>query len=131
MADLNQAFDRYLGQGKVGDVKTCWPELEEVTAWIVQSGGVAVIAHPLKYRFTGAKLRRLLSAFSAAGGEAMEVFSGRQTRDQTTHLRKLAGDFEFEVSIGSDFHQDAPYGPRLGAESSPFEHSRGVWERWV
>ncbi|HAN68368.1 MAG TPA: PHP domain-containing protein, partial [Halieaceae bacterium] len=47
-----RAFDRYLGQGKPGDVKAFWPELAEVTAWIVAAGGVAVLAHPLKYKLT-------------------------------------------------------------------------------
>ena len=42
--------ERY--QGKTGDVKAFWPELADVVQWIVQAGGAAVIAHPLKYRFT-------------------------------------------------------------------------------
>jgi predicted metal-dependent phosphoesterase TrpH len=59
--DQNQAFDLYLGQGKMGDVKAFWPQLAEVTGWIVAAGGIAVIAHPLKYRFTGMKLRRFIA----------------------------------------------------------------------
>ena len=74
--DHNEAFKRFLGQGKTGDVQAFWPQLEEVTEWIVSSGGIAVIAHPLKYRFTGMKLRRLITAFVAAGGEGIEVRSG-------------------------------------------------------
>ena len=128
--DPNQAFDRYLGQGKIGDVKAFWPELAEVTQWIESSDGVAVIAHPLKYRFTGAKLRRFIAAFVAAGGRGMEVLSGRQTSDQTNHLVRLARDFDLEVSVGSDFHRDAPYSAPLGVESSPFGGLRGVWQRW-
>ena len=128
--DHNQAFDQYLGQGKTGDVKAYWPELAEVVRWIEASGGSAVIAHPLKYRFTGMKLRRLIAAFIAAGGRAIEVHSGRQTRDQTTHLKRLAREFDLEVSVGSDFHRDAPYSAPLGVESSPFEGLRCVWERW-
>jgi predicted metal-dependent phosphoesterase TrpH len=128
--DHNQAFDQYLGQGKPGDVKACWPELLEVVQWIAASGGTAVIAHPLKYRFTGMKLRRLIADFIAAGGHAIEVQSGRQTRDQLAHLKRLAREYDLEVSIGSDFHKDAPYSAPLGVESSPFESLRGVWERW-
>lgn len=128
--DHSQAFDRYLGQGKTGDVKAFWPELAEVTRWITSSGGVAVIAHPLKYRFTGMKLRRLVAAFVAAGGCAIEVLSGKQTSDQTTQLCRLASSFDLEVSAGSDFHRDAPYSPPLGVESAPFDGLRPVWERW-
>ncbi|CAA0125448.1 5'-3' exoribonuclease [Halioglobus japonicus] len=129
--DQNQAFDQYLGQGKPGDVKAFWPELAEVVSWIVSAGGSAVIAHPLKYRFTGMKLRRLIEAFVAAGGCGIEVLSGRQTRDQTAHLSRLAKDYDLEVSLGSDFHRDAPYSAELGVESRPFEGLRCVWERWL
>jgi predicted metal-dependent phosphoesterase TrpH len=128
--DPNQAFDKYLGQGKTGDVKAFWPELAEVVGWIVSSGGAAVIAHPLKYRFTGMKLRRLIEGFVEAGGCGIEVLSGKQTRDQIAHLSRLAKSYDLEVSLGSDFHRDAPYSAALGVESTPFEGLRGVWERW-
>lgn len=128
--DHNQAFDKYLGQGKIGDVKAYWPELAQVVTWIMESGGVAVIAHPLKYRFTRMKLRRLVVDFVAAGGAAMEVLSGRHTPDQLAQLTRLARDFELEVSIGSDFHRDGPYSPQLGVELPYLEGLRGVWERW-
>jgi predicted metal-dependent phosphoesterase TrpH len=114
--DANQAFDKYLGSGKPGDVKTCWPELEEVVEWIVTAGGTAIMAHPLKYKMTRTKLRRLLSAFSRAGGTAMEVYSGRQRPDQTIDLCKLAQAFDLLGSAGSDFHQHYDYGPRLGVD---------------
>ncbi len=128
--DHNQAFDQYLGQGKIGDVKACWPTLAGVTQWITASGGAAVVAHPLKYRFTGMKLRRLIVDFMAAGGCGIEVVSGNQTTDQLAQLQRLAREFNLEVSVGSDFHRDAPYSAPVGVESAPFECSRGVWERW-
>ena len=131
VADHNQAFDRYLGQGKIGDVKAFWPELAEVTGWIVDSGGVAVLAHPLKYRFTRMKLRRLVVDFAAAGGEALEVISARQTPDQVAQLCRMAREFELEVSLGSDFHRDGPYSPQLGVELPHLEGLPGVWERFA
>ena len=129
--DMNEAFDRFLGQGKPGDVKAFWPELVEVVAWIIDSGGVPVLAHPLKYRFTNMKLKRLVGAFAAAGGGAIEVTSGRQTPDQVRHLQRLADEFELEVSIGSDFHRDAPYAADVGVDLAPFAGKRGVWRRWL
>ena len=131
VVDHNQAFDRYLGQGKIGDVKAFWPELAEVTEWIVAAGGVAILAHPLKYRFTRMKLRRLVIEFAAAGGAAIEVLSGRQTPDQLGQLMRLATELELEVSLGSDFHRDAPYAAELGVELPQLEGLRGVWERFV
>lgn len=128
--DHNQAFDKFLGQGKLGDVKAFWPEMAEVVDWVVQAGGVAVLAHPLKYRFTRMKMRRLALDFMAAGGRALEVMSGRQTPDQVTRLQRLAEELEMEVSVGSDFHRDGDYGPRLGVELPRSPGLPGVWRRW-
>ena len=129
--DHNEAFDRFLGQGKMGDVKTFWPPLAEAVGWIGASGGVPVLAHPCKYRFTGMKLRRLLVDFVAAGGRAMEIQSGRQTPEQSLHLRRLAAEFDLEVSVGSDFHRDAPYSPAVGVEPPRLDSLQGVWRRWT
>ena len=74
---FNQAFSSYLGTGKTGDVKQFWASYETVIQWIRGAGGVAVLAHPHKYRMTRSKLSRLLDDFQAAGGEAMEVISGK------------------------------------------------------
>ena len=128
--DVGQAFDKYLGQGKTGDVKAFWPELAEVTRWIVDAGGIAIIAHPLKYRLTGMKLGRLVVDFKAAGGEAIEVNSGRQTRDQVDHLLRVARTHELRISVGSDFHRDAPYSADLGIEWGKPASIEGVWKGW-
>lgn len=130
VADHAEAFDKYLGQGKTGDVKAFWPELAQVVDWIVAAGGVAVIAHPLSYRFTRMKLRRLVVDFIAAGGQAIEILSGRQSPDQLSQLRRVAIEFDLEVSLGSDFHRDGPYSAPLGVELPHLEGLPGVWKRW-
>ncbi|MEQ9464635.1 MAG: PHP domain-containing protein [Haliea sp.] len=131
VADVGTAFDRYLGRGKPGDVKAFWPTLAEVTGWIVAAGGVAVLAHPLKYKLTRSKLQRLVADFKEAGGEAVEVVNGRQTPEQTRQLCRLALECSLEVSLGSDFHRDSPWGPELGVELRHLGSLRGVWERWL
>jgi len=129
--DHGQAFERHLGRGKPGDVKVCWPTLAEIVGWIGASGGTAVIAHPLKYQFTGLKLRRLVVDFLAAGGRGIEVRSGNQPRDQVQRVRRLAEEYGLAASVGSDFHRDAPYAAALGVDSSPYDGSPSVWEQWL
>ncbi len=131
VADINEAFDKYLGQGKTGDVKAFWPELARAVGWIVDAGGVAVLAHPLKYRFTRMKLRRLAVDFAAAGGRAIEITSGRQHPDQTARLTRLAREQGLAISLGSDFHRDGPYSPDLGVELPRLEGLEGVWQRFL
>lgn len=101
---INQAFKRYLGAGKVGDVKHHWPAVSTVVEWINAAGGVAILAHPDKYDLTRTKLYALLAEFVAAGGRGIEVVSGIQDAGVTTRLRQAAVDFELLASCGSDFH---------------------------
>lgn len=129
--DARTAFARFLGRGRAGDVMVFWPELAQVVDWIESSGGAAVVAHPAKYGFTGAKLRRLLADFAAAGGSGIEIACGHQTPEQSHRLRRYAREFDLEISVGSDFHRDAPYGPALGVDLPRADGLRGVWERWV
>ena len=102
--DAATAFRKYLGAGKAGDVKTGWASLEEVVDWIRAAGGIAVLAHPAKYKLTWTKLRLLLGDFVAIGGQAIEVVCGPQKEIITRRLASLAVDFDLMASSGSDFH---------------------------
>lgn len=104
VANTAQAFKRYLGQGKPGDVKAFWPELHEVVEWIVKAGGVAVLAHPRKYKLTATKLRALVSDFKRAGGTALEVSTSGQSSGDLGFLAELCRREEMLASQGSDFH---------------------------
>ena len=105
VANMPEAFKKYLGAGKKGDVKSLWPTVEQAVDWIKAAAGVAVVAHPLHYKMTNMKRRALLKAFKASGGEGMEVVSGsQQYRDQTLYMAQLAKEYGLAASVGSDFH---------------------------
>jgi predicted metal-dependent phosphoesterase TrpH len=126
--DAPTAFDRWLGRGKMGDVKAFWPPLAEVVVALVEAGGVAVLAHPLKYDMTATKLRALCKDFVAAGGQAVEIVSGRQSADERARLSRLAAELNLAVSVGSDFHREWTYGADLGVDTSTVSAGNGVWE---
>jgi len=102
--DERQAYKKWLGRGKPGHVSAEWASLEETLNWIHAAGGRAVLAHPLRYGFTRTWLVKILTAFKQAGGDAMEVISGRSNPDEIAVSAHLAGRFEFMGSVGSDFH---------------------------
>ncbi|WP_422156109.1 PHP domain-containing protein [Vreelandella titanicae] len=102
--DWASAFKRYLGSGKKGDVKAHWPEISEAVSWIVDSGGVAVIAHPLRHGLTRRKRGLLMDTFQAAGGQAVELVSGQQNPDSTRDLARQLVERDLYASMGSDFH---------------------------
>ena len=71
---MQAAFKKYLGAGKAGDVKQHWAELPQIIQWIRDANGIAVLAHPLKYKLTMSKLKRLVDEFIEAGGQGFLRF---------------------------------------------------------
>lgn len=107
--DNGEAFQRWLGRGQVAYVPSDWIPMVEAVSWIRQAGGIAVVAHPGRYKLSADRLRTLFTEFRAAGGGAIEVSSGSQAAADREHLGKLAQQLDLAASLGSDFH-----GPEIG-----------------
>jgi 3',5'-nucleoside bisphosphate phosphatase len=105
--DTNAVFRRYLIEGKPGYVPHEWARLEDAVGWINGAGGMAVVAHPGRYRLDELQRDALLGAFKEMGGVAVEVVTGSHTPDQYAYWGKAAVRYGFLASTGSDFH-----GPR-------------------
>ena len=84
-----QAFKRYLGQGKSAYVKPQWIDIPSAIEIIHAAGGIAVLAHPLRYTMTTKWVRKLVESFKAWGGDAMEISGCGQSRDQFQLLVKI------------------------------------------
>ncbi|MGD9661917.1 MAG: PHP domain-containing protein [Porticoccaceae bacterium] len=130
VSNESEAFKKFLGSGKTCDIKVCWPNPEQAINWIVNAGGVAVLAHPGKYNMTRSKLVSFLEDFTRWGGAAMEVVSGRQIPSQTTEFSKLCRQFSLMASWGSDFHSPAQTWLDLGSYSTPPDDVTPVWNHW-
>ena len=108
--DRGEAFRKWLGAGKLGDIKQHWPTLATAVAQLRDAGGLAVLAHPWHYGFTRARIRRLLRDFAEAGGRGIEVANGKQPPEQVAVLARMSSEFGFLASAGSDFHHpDSPW----------------------
>ena len=125
--DEAQAYRKFLGRGKAANVSAQWASLEEALAWIHAAGGKAVLAHPLRYGLTRAWVVRALTAFKQAGGDAMEVVSGRTNPDEVAVSAHLAQRFELMGSVGSDFHAPTPW-LQTGIETPLPTGIKPVWE---
>ncbi len=123
-----EAFDRYLGKGKSAYVSTTWAEMALAIQWISQSGGVAVLAHPLRYQLTASWMKRLLAAFKDAGGQGIEVITGRTNTDEIKILANYASSFGLAGSVGSDFHNPVNPWLELGRLAPLPETVQPVWE---
>lgn len=102
--NMQQVFDRYLGDDKPGNVPVQWASLEQAVTWIRDAGGVAVIAHPGRYRYTPVQFDGLFTSFKGLGGQAIEVVTGSHRPDQFAEYAKVAQHYGFLASKGSDFH---------------------------
>jgi 3',5'-nucleoside bisphosphate phosphatase len=102
--DVKSVFDHWLAKGKPGYVEHAWATLEDALRWIVGAGGIAVIAHPGRYRLSKAERKELFEAFKACGGRGIEVLSGSNKDDEVREFAHIARQFGFLASRGSDFH---------------------------
>jgi predicted metal-dependent phosphoesterase TrpH len=107
---MAEAFDRYLGHGRPAAVKSLWPALAEAVSWILGAGGIAVLAHPLRYKFSAGARRELAREFKALGGAAAEVVCGGASPAQVEQAASLVLRTGLAGSVGSDFHDpDIPW----------------------
>ncbi|MFZ5602851.1 MAG: PHP domain-containing protein [Pseudomonadota bacterium] len=102
--DEKDAFGKYLALGKPAYVKMDWPGLEEAIGWIREAGGVAVLAHPHRYKLTRTKLDLLLRHFRDAGGNAVEVAVANQEATSVQQLADFCSRYGLHASKGSDYH---------------------------
>lgn len=102
--DVKSVFDWWLAKGKPGYVGHPWATLEDAMNWILGAGGIAVVAHPGRYRLSRAELLTMLSAFKDLGGRGIEVMSGSHNQDHVREYAHLARQYGFLASRGSDFH---------------------------
>lgn len=127
-ADVAAIFRKYLRPGKPGYVRTEWPALEAAVGWIRAAGGRAVLAHPFAYRLSGAWMRRLLSAFVAAGGTGIEVVCGGGGPSAVESATHYAKRFDLAGSVGSDFHDPARRWNDLGRLRPLPDGIEPVWQ---
>jgi predicted metal-dependent phosphoesterase TrpH len=128
--DMNEVFAKYLGDGKPGFVPHRWASLQDAVSWIRGAGGIAVIAHPGRYKFSELQFDALFNEFRDMGGEAIEVTTGSHTEDQYDVYAKIANRYGFLASRGSDFHGPGESRVDLGGLPALPAGVKPVWHNW-
>ncbi len=108
-AKPGKAFEKFLAPGKPGYTPQIWASLKDAVNWITQSGGVAVIAHPGRYKFTRTKLLKLIDEFKEYGGQGIEVISSSHAPSDEENIAQICKQTGLFASVGSDFHQEESY----------------------
>lgn len=117
-SETNEVFRKYLTEGKPGYVVHRWASLKNAVGWITGAKGIAIIAHPARYRFTPNEEYALFTEFKAHGGRGVEVVTGSHSAAEYVKYAETATEFGLAASRGSDFH--SPEESRTDLGSLPF-----------
>jgi len=128
--DVKSAFQHYLVSGKPGYVPHQWATLADALSYIKSGGGIAVVAHPGRYRLTRTEMRAFLGEFRDGGGAGIEVVTSSHTPEQSLEYAILAKEFGFLASRGSDFHGPGESRVDLGGLPDLAADLKPVWHDW-
>ena len=126
--ETNEVFRKFLTEGKPGFVPHRWATLKDAVTWIKDAGGMAVIAHPARYKFTPNEEFALFTEFKAHGGQGVEVVTGSHTAAEYVIYADTANEFGLAASRGSDFHSPAESHTELGTLPFLPGNVTPVWE---
>ncbi len=112
--DTNEVFRKYLTEGKPGFVEHRWASLKDAVGWITGAGGMAVVAHPARYKFTPNEEYALFTEFKGHGGRGVEVVTGSHSAAEYVTYAATAQEFGLAASRGSDFHSPLESHTELG-----------------
>ena len=126
--DVRSVFDSYIVTGKPGYVEHQWVSLADAVGWIRSAGGVAAVAHPGRYKLSRNEMRQMLDEFKMLGGQGIEVVSGSHSADNVSLYGRLAREYGFLASCGSDFHGSGESYVDLGRVASLPAGLVPIWE---
>lgn len=126
--DTYEVFRKYLTEGKPGFVEHRWATLKDAVTWITEAGGIAVIAHPARYKFTANEEFALFTEFRGHGGQGVEVVTGSHTAAEYLCYADIAREYGLAASRGSDFHSPDESHTELGTLPFLPEKLTPVWD---
>lgn len=128
---VQQAFDKYIKEGKKAYVKFDGLSLEETIRVIHDSQGFAVLAHPTRYDLSATNIRYLIEIFAKYGGDAVELPPNNDPASTRQMVDRLIAEHGLKVSVGSDFHGENMPWIKLGNIPRVKEGQIGIWESFV
>jgi predicted metal-dependent phosphoesterase TrpH len=120
VADLQEAFDKWLANDRPAYVTRTGPSPEQVIDAIHRAGGLASLAHPGR-----TLIDARIPALAAAGLDAIEVYHSDHDATAVGRYRTMARELDVLVTGGSDFHGDPARSVRPGSATLPDEE----WQR--
>ena len=102
VADVAEAFDRYLSSGRPAYVPAPGVSVTDAVALAAKAGGVAVLAHP--GRLAPAERDRVVGEALEAGIDGVEVWHSQHDAELRRSLDALVSRHGLLATGGSDYH---------------------------
>ena len=128
---VQQAFDKYIKEGKKAYVKFDGLSLEDTIRVIHDSQGFAVLAHPTRYDLSATNIRYLIEIFAKYGGDAVELPPNIDPASTRQMVDRMIAEHGLKVSVGSDFHGENMPWIKLGNIPRVKDGQIGIWESFV
>lgn len=129
--NVQDVFDRLLKDDGPAHEPMQWASLEAAVHWIHGAGGVSVIAHPGRYKYSSTQFGALFDTFKDLGGRAIEVVTGSHSVPQFKEYAQVARHYGFQASCGSDFHSPDESRVQLGSLPPLPSDLKPVWQDLV
>lgn len=112
--NLQEAFERYVGDHCPYFVPRKKVTPTQAIELILEADGIPVLAHPILYHLSDARLDALVAECKAAGLLGIEAVYSTYTPAEERQIRRLADKYHLLISGGSDFHGANKPGLDLG-----------------
>lgn len=119
---LQEAFDRYIGDGKPCFVPKMSFDIKDTVDIIKQAGGIPVLAHPFE-----SSVGDMLEEITAFGVEGIEVYTPKNSGGKIDALRDFANSRKLLITGGTDYHGDRDYDP-FGIDRETYMQFAAKWE---
>jgi predicted metal-dependent phosphoesterase TrpH len=130
--NIDEAFDRYLGNGKPAYVDKFRIECHQAIELITAAGGIAVLAHPGLLELDDDELLDdMLQEMTAMGLKGLEVIFPEHSPEQTRRYAELARRHRLLMTGGTDFHGDIHPEVRMGVGKGDLHVPYSLYEKLI
>ena len=118
---MQDAFNNFLGYNKPFYEPRVLLDPEQAISVIKEAGGKAVIAHPLTMHLSWNLIKSKLPEWKTLGIDGIEAYHNGTTANKCRRLEKIAENYGFIITGGSDFHGKNKPGIKLGKAAGGME----------
>ncbi|MFO7708181.1 MAG: PHP domain-containing protein [Desulfobacterales bacterium] len=129
---IDDAFDRFLGNGRPGYADKFRIECAQAITLINAAGGIPVLAHPCLLELEAEEqLDVLLREMISMGLKGLEVYFTDHTAEQTRRFADLARRHELLMTGGTDFHGTTLPNVQMGIGKGGLHVPYALYERLI